>query len=84
MSDTINDKRSTEDGGSVGKPAVMGSAFVRADKPLSEYPLGTKARAIGGGHWVKVERGWKWFNGSTFPRPGGDWDGCVEIPSHCP
>lgn len=27
MNDTINDEQSTEDGGAVGKPAVMGSPF---------------------------------------------------------
>lgn len=29
MNDTINDKPSTEDGGAVGKPAVMASASIR-------------------------------------------------------
>lgn len=29
MSDTINDKQSTEDGGAVGKPAVMDRSFFR-------------------------------------------------------
>ena len=42
------------------------------DRPWSDYPLGTKAWAIGGGHWVRVEHGWKWHNGSTFPTPGAD------------
>ena len=41
-------------------------------KRLEDYPIGTKAMAINGGYWVKVKRGWKWFNGSTFPRPGAD------------
>lgn len=37
-----------------------------------DYPIGTKALAIMGGHWLKTGRGWKWHNGATFPRPGGD------------
>ncbi len=43
----------------------------------SEYPTGTKAKAIMGGHWYKMENGrWKWHgpdgNGGEFPTPGGD------------
>jgi hypothetical protein len=38
----------------------------------SDYPLGTKAHAVMGGYWIKVERGWKWCNGDTFPTPGAD------------
>ena len=42
-------------------------------------PLGTRAPACMGGAWCRVEHGWKWNgphgNGSTFARPGGDWDG---------
>jgi hypothetical protein len=52
-----------------------------ADDRLRAAPLGTKAPAIGGGHWVKVQHGWKWFNGSTFPRPGGDWDLTLIYPN---
>lgn len=46
----------------------------RVDRPWSEYPAGTKAHAISGGHWIKLETGlWKWhLNGGAFPRPGGD------------
>jgi hypothetical protein len=47
-------------------------------------PIGTRAPAIMGGAWCKVERGWKWNgpdgNGSTFPSPGGDWDGRLVSP----
>lgn len=28
-------------------------------KQYSDYPLGTKAHATGGGCWIKVESGWK-------------------------
>ena len=50
------------------------------DRPWSEYPIGTKAHAFNGGHWVRVEHGWKWFNGNIFPTPGGDAFGkCVEM-----
>ena len=38
----------------------------------SEYPIGTKAHAVMGGHWIKTEKGWKWCTGDTFPRPGAD------------
>lgn len=47
---------------------------------LRQAPLGTKAPAFNGGHWVKVERGWKWHCGDTFPRPGGDWMGELIYP----
>jgi hypothetical protein len=50
------------------------------DRTLENAPLGTRAPAIGGGHWIKVERGWKWHAGSTFPRPGGDWTGELIAP----
>jgi hypothetical protein len=42
------------------------------NRPWSEYPIGTKALAINGGHWIKVERGWRWCTGDTFPTPGGE------------
>jgi hypothetical protein len=50
-------------------------------KTWDEYPVGTKAYAIMGGHWIKVKcGGWKWCTGDTFPTPGGDW--CrIEEPS---
>lgn len=47
---------------------------------LADAPIGTKAPAFIGGHWIKVERGWKWHCGDTFPRPGGDWDGRLIYP----
>lgn len=55
----------------------------RATKPWSEYPIGTKAHAVMGGHWIKTERGWKWHCGDTFPSPGADafW---VSLPSKEP
>jgi hypothetical protein len=50
----------------------------------SEYPLGTKAPATGGGSWTKVYGGWKWGSltggGGVFPTPGGDNDGTVIMP----
>lgn len=52
---------------------------------LSNAPVGTLAPAIMGGHWCKMEHGWKWNgpdgSGSTFPRPGGDWNGKLVPPS---
>lgn len=54
--------------------------WITSDRPFADYPIGTKARACGGGYWIKNERGWKWCTGATFPRPGGDWDGMVSLP----
>jgi NTP pyrophosphatase (non-canonical NTP hydrolase) len=51
---------------------------------LENAPLGTKAPASGGGHWTRVERGWKWCTGATFPRPGGDWTGKFLPPDAAP
>ncbi|WP_296277829.1 hypothetical protein [Pseudomonas sp. UBA7530] len=50
------------------------------DRPWSEYPIGTKAHAVMGGHWLKTVHGWKWCTGSTFPTPGGDATS-VTLPS---
>ena len=58
----------------------FGNTWVKADKDLKEYPIGTKAKAFGGGHWEKVKLGWKWCTGSTFPTVGGDWNGMVCLP----
>ncbi len=44
----------------------------RVDRPWRDYPIGTKAYAIDGGHWTKTEHGWKWPGGGTFPTPGAD------------
>ena len=47
------------------------SVWKKQDRPLTEYPIGTKAReSWSGGYWIKTNRGWKWFVGDTFPRPG--------------
>jgi hypothetical protein len=54
--------------------------WIKADKPLAEYPVGTKAKACMGGWWEKVARGWKWCTGDTFPTVGGDWDGRIALP----
>lgn len=54
--------------------------WIKANKPINEYPIGTKAKAIGGGYWERVKDGWKWFTGSTFPNVGADWSGEVMLP----
>ena len=55
--------------------------LLRVDRYWNEYPLGTKAHAIMGGYWIRVQHGWKWCTGSTFPTPGGDACGaCIELP----
>jgi hypothetical protein len=50
-----------------------------------DSPIGTRAPAIGGGHWYRTAAGWKWNGpdgcGDTFPRPGGDWDGRLITPA---
>lgn len=37
-----------------------------------DYPIGTKALHFNGGHWTRVDNGWQWNGGDTFPRPGPD------------
>jgi hypothetical protein len=59
--------------------------LLRADRPWREYPLGTMAHSCTGGHWLKMDLGWKWNgpegNGGTFPTPGGNACGaCIELP----
>lgn len=55
------------------------------DRPWSEYPIGTKVHSVTGGYWIRVEHGWKWFSGDTFPTPGGDACGrCIELPTMPP
>ena len=56
--------------------------WLKATRPISEYPIGTKFKAIMGGHWIKTERGYKWCTGATFPNVGGDWDGTVLLPNN--
>ena len=48
---------------------------------LENAPLGTRAPAYNGGYWIRVERGWKWCTGATFPRPGADWNGKLIVPA---
>lgn len=61
-----------------------GAAPAAQPLTLDNAPLGTKAPAFNGGHWVRVEHGWKWCTGSTFPRPGGDWTGELVPPEAAP
>ena len=58
----------------------FGNVWVKADKDVREYPIGTKFKALTGGHWIRTERGFKWCTGSTFPNVGGDWSGEVCLP----
>ena len=53
--------------------------YVKTTKSLKDYPLGSKFRAINGGYWERVENGFKWCTGDTFPNLGGDWDGTVSM-----
>lgn len=59
----------------------MNEVWIAADKPWNEYPIGTKAKALMGGFWIKTAHGWKWCTGSTFPTPGGDATGEVCLPN---
>jgi hypothetical protein len=54
--------------------------WIRDGRHWHEYPLGTKAKALMGGYWIKTERGWHWPGGGTFPTPGGDATGEVCLP----
>lgn len=60
---------------------LLCDVWVRADKPVREYPLGTKFKALMGGYWIRVKRGFKWCTGSTFQNVGGDWTGEVCLPN---
>lgn len=62
-------------------PQAAGNA---GELTLENAPIGTKAPAISGGNWVRTERGWTWCTGSTFPRPGGDWNGQLIAPVERP
>ena len=58
-----------------------GDEWIKADKSVKEYQLGTKFKALIGGYWIRVERGFKWCTGATFPNVGGDRTGEVCLPS---
>ncbi len=52
--------------------------WIKANKSIHDYPAGTKFSALGGGFWVKTERGgFKWCVGHEFGSVGGDWNGKV-------
>lgn len=51
---------------------ILNEKWVPITLPWEKYPIGTKAQAIMGGHWIKNKRGWKWHCGATFPTPGAD------------
>lgn len=58
--------------------------WIKRELNWNEYPIGTKAKAIMGGHWFKTQLGWKWNgpdgSGGSFPTPGGDNAGEVCLP----
>ena len=56
--------------------------WIKKDRDWRDYPIGTKAKSIGGGYWEKIDRGWKWCTSyCAFPTPGGDNSGMVMLPS---
>jgi hypothetical protein len=68
----IRDRSMDDDRKAITDKQLAGTGWQRATRRWSEYPIGTKARqSWEGGHWVKIEHGWKWHCGSTFPYPGG-------------
>lgn len=75
-------KTESSDKPSIENEAVLGSVdWIPRDKYWTDYPIGTKAKAIGGGYWLKTSKGWSWNgSGSSFPTPGGDNSGEVLIP----
>jgi hypothetical protein len=75
---TVTDAVGIKDSGS--HAANVSESAVNELVSWDQYPLGTKAHAVGGGCWERVERGWKWCTGATFPTPGGDAFR-VELPS---
>jgi hypothetical protein len=60
--------------------AILNEKWIRADRPVVDYPIGTKFKALMGGHWIRTKLGFKWCTGATFPRPGGDWTGQICLP----
>lgn len=65
---------------------VQAAAYFHRIYDLRSAPIGTLAPAIMGGAWLKTDGGWQWNGhcrcpGSTFPRPGGDWNGELILPS---
>jgi len=62
------------------KPKEQTEEWIPKDRDWSEYPIGTKAKCITGGHWIRNKSGWKWFCGDTFPTPGGDATGDIMLP----
>lgn len=66
--------------------------WIKADKPIDEYPVGTKYRAIDGGYWTKAFDGYTWtkiengykFCSSQFVirelEPSTTWTGEVMLP----
>ena len=68
----------------VGHVEIAHPTPARAAERIEAATIGTKAPAVMGGWWCKLELGWKWNgpngNGGTFPRPGGDWTGHLIPP----
>lgn len=46
--------------------------MMNKNKKWKDCPIGTKAHALSGGYWIKLENGWRWCIGDTFPTPGAD------------
>lgn len=66
----------------IGERSYLNGNWIKADKPISEYPICIKFKSISGGYWIKTERGYKWCTGDTFPNIGGDYIGLVCLPDN--
>lgn len=67
--------------GITNKSKMDNEKWIRDNRQWSDYPAGTKAKALMGGYWVKLQCGrWQWPGGCSFPTPGGDATGEVCLP----
>jgi hypothetical protein len=53
----------------------------RSYRDWASLPIGTKAKALMGGWWIKCPCGWAWNKaGGGFSTPGGDATGEICLP----
>lgn len=57
------------------------------DRPWEDYPVGSKALGLMGGHWVKTSKGWffddekgRCVKLESFLSPGSIFNGMVCVP----